>query len=46
MFRLQTHCFREFAARLHDPQAQRDDLGGEEEVNYLLLIRLQPNRIF
>ena len=30
----------ELGAALHDPQTQRDDLRGQEEVDHLLLVRL------
>ena len=34
----------EFAARLHDAKTQRNDLGRQQEVNYLLFVRLWRQR--
>ena len=34
------HSLAQLGAALHDPQTQRDDLRGEEEVDHLLLVRL------
>ena len=35
------HGFAELRAVLHDAQAERDDLGGEEKVDHLLLVSLE-----
>ena len=37
---VETHCFGELAARLHDPEAQRDYLRVQQKVDDLLLISL------
>lgn len=39
------HGLAQLRARLHDAQAQRNDLGGEQEGDHLLLVRLdqRPN---
>ena len=34
------HRLAQLRAALHDPQAERDDLGGEQEVDHLLLVGL------
>ena len=34
------HRLAQLRAALHDPQTQRDDLRGEQEVDHLLLVRL------
>ena len=34
------HSLAQLRAALHDPQTERDDLRGEEEVDHLLLVRL------
>jgi hypothetical protein len=35
--------FRQFRAALHDPQAQRDDFGGEQERDDFLLVGLHQS---
>lgn len=35
-----TDGLADLGAALHDPQTQRDDLRGQEEVDHLLLVRL------
>jgi len=37
------HCFAQLRPALHDAQAEGDDLSGEEEVDNLLLIRLDKS---
>ena len=36
----QTHRLGKLAAGLHDPQAQWDDLGGQQEVNNIRIVHL------
>ncbi len=38
-------CAGELAARLHDAQAQRDELGGQQEAHHVRLVRLRVGEV-